>query len=169
MSTLHYPEPPGKSSPRTGEVRPSGAVPLSETGTQHEGWLNAPADNQVAIARDAIAGALGRFRYRPAFRAELEKTARREWPNLTRAAFLAALDAMLAAGNVEARKVDGRTRYQFAGWWDSLNAPKPEPEPCPRCDGTGVIDASRRYGAFVISDTAACPQCTPQSDDEPPF
>lgn len=40
---------------------------------------------------------------------------------------------------------------------------------CPRCNGTGVIELPARYGAWVISDTAACPQCTPQTEDEPPF
>ena len=114
-------------------------------------------------ARDAIAGALGRFRYRAAFRAELEKLARREWPSLTRAAFLAALDAMIAAGNIEARKVEGRTRYHFTAWWDGPYSPLV----CERCGGTGVIELPTRHGAFVISDTAACPQCTPQSDELP--
>jgi len=47
--------------------------------------------------------------------------------------------------------------------------PEPEPEPCPRCGGTGVIELPTRYGAWVISDTAACPQCTPQTEDESPF
>ena len=40
---------------------------------------------------------------------------------------------------------------------------------CPRCNGSGVIELPTSYGAFVVSDTAACPQCTPQTEDEPPF
>ena len=62
-------------------------------------------------------------------------------------------------------------RYRSHGWV----GPDAEHSPCPplldtcrRCNGTGVIELPTRYGAWVISDTAACPQCAPP-DDEPPF
>lgn len=40
---------------------------------------------------------------------------------------------------------------------------------CPRCGGSGVVELPTRHGAFIISDTAACPRCTPQADDDLPF
>ncbi|GIL24646.1 MAG: hypothetical protein BroJett042_31590 [Bacteroidota bacterium] len=40
---------------------------------------------------------------------------------------------------------------------------------CPRCGGSGIVELPTRHGAFIISDTAACPRCTPQADDDLPF
>jgi len=75
------------------------------------------SEGRLWIARDALAGGLGRFRNRPAYRAELFKAARREAPFLTSAELDAGLQAMLAAGNVQARKVNGRTMYHYADFW----------------------------------------------------
>lgn len=39
---------------------------------------------------------------------------------------------------------------------------------CPRCHGTGVVEAQTRYGAFMVPDLLPCPECQRQ-ESEPPL
>lgn len=79
----------------------------------------ASSDPRLWTARDAIAGAFRkpRFAERAAYRAELFRLARHEVPDLTDADLDAALRAMVAAGNIQARKVNGKTMYHYTHFW----------------------------------------------------
>ncbi|GIV82087.1 MAG: hypothetical protein KatS3mg051_1441 [Anaerolineae bacterium] len=83
-----------------------------------------PADDSLWTARDAIAGAFRtpRFAQRAAYRAELFRLARRETLSLTDAELDAGLRAMIAAGSIQARKVNGKTMYHYADWWQRRDA-----------------------------------------------
>lgn len=39
---------------------------------------------------------------------------------------------------------------------------------CPRCHGTGVVEALTRYGEFMLPDLLPCPECQRQ-ESEPPL
>jgi hypothetical protein len=79
----------------------------------------ASSDPRLWTARDAIAEAFRkpRFAERAAYRAELFRLARHQVPDLTDADLDAALRAMVAAGNIQARKVNGKTMYHYTHFW----------------------------------------------------
>lgn len=39
---------------------------------------------------------------------------------------------------------------------------------CPRCHGTGVVEALTRYGEFMLPDLLPCPECQ-RKESEPPL
>lgn len=77
-------------------------------------------EGRVRLAREAIADAFRkpRFAQRAAYRAELFRLARHSVPDLTDAELDAGLRAMVAAGNLQARKVNGKTMYHYTSFWE---------------------------------------------------
>lgn len=77
-------------------------------------------EGRVQIAREALVDAFRkpRFAQRAAYRAELFRLARHSVSDLTDAELDAGLRAMVAAGNVQARKVNGKTMYHYTYFWD---------------------------------------------------
>ena len=77
-------------------------------------------EGRVQIAREALVDAFRkpRFAQRAAYRAELFRLARHSVCDLTDAELDAGLRAMVAAGNVQARKVNGKTMYHYTYFWE---------------------------------------------------
>jgi hypothetical protein len=92
---------------------------MTLTTTSPTSTTPAISETRIWSARDAIAGAFRkpRFAQRPAWRAELFRLARHTVPDLTDAELDAALRAMIAAGNIQARQVNGKTMYHYTHYW----------------------------------------------------